>query len=85
LKAFLLGIDIIIPNGNNHLAFTPVLIDITSPDKMLPKAWEDFDQYEDLLLLYKGTGYDSGGLVYSKITEQVCLVSNAFDDPYDYM
>jgi hypothetical protein len=37
------------------------------------------------MLLYKGTGYDPGGLVYSKTTQQVCFVSHAFDDPYDFM
>jgi hypothetical protein len=85
LRAFLSGIDIVVANGNHHLAFTPVLIGVTSPDEMQPNVWEGFDEYEDLVLLYKGTGYDPGGLVYSKTTQQVCFVEDAFDDPHDYM
>jgi hypothetical protein len=36
-------------------------------------------------LLYKGTGYDADGLVYSRTTGQVCYVDETFDDPREQL
>jgi hypothetical protein len=81
IKAFLSGIDIVMPKEDQYLAFTPFLIGIASPDEMRPDMWEDMEEYDDFVLLYKSPGYDPGGLVYSRTTQQVCFVLDAIDDP----
>ena len=82
LKAFLSGIDIVVPEDHQHLAFSPFLIGIPSPDGLRPDNWDDSEDYDDeFILLYKGTGYDPGGLVMSLTTRQVCYVHDVFDDP----
>ena len=40
LTAFLSGIDIVIPEAHQHLAFTPFIIGISAPNEMLPDMWE---------------------------------------------
>lgn len=81
LTAFLSGIDIVVPEDHQHLAFTPFLIGISAPNELQPDTWEGIDEYEDFILLYKGTGHDPGGLVYSRTTHQVCFVRDPFDEP----
>jgi hypothetical protein len=85
LTAFLSGIDIVIPEDHQHLAFTPFLIGISAPNELQPDTWEGIDEYEDFILLYKGTGHDPGGLVYSRTTHQVCFVRDPFDEPRERM
>ncbi|CAI9631512.1 hypothetical protein GT037_003151 [Alternaria burnsii] len=85
LVAFLSGIDIVIREKHQHLAFTPFLIGISAPNELRPDAWEGIDEYEDFILLYKGIGHDPGGLVYSRTTHQVCFVRDPFDEPRERM
>jgi hypothetical protein len=75
LTAFLLGIDIVVPEEHQHLAFNPFLIGIPEPSRLIPDLWLNLqDEYEDYMLLYVGTGYDPGGLLYSHTTQQVCYM-----------
>lgn len=85
LTAFLSGIDIVVPEDHQHLAFTPFLIGISDPNELQPDTWGGIDEYEDFILLYKGTGHDPGGLVYSRTTHQVCFVRDPFDEPRERM
>jgi hypothetical protein len=85
LEAFLSGIDIVIPKENQYLSFTPFLIGIASPGEMQPDGWENMEEYEDFVLLYRGPGYDPGGLVYSQATQQVCFILDPIDDPRECM
>ena len=85
LVAFLSGIDIVIGEEYQHLAFTPFLIGISAPNELRPDMWEGIDEYEDFILLYKGIGHDPGGLVYSRTTHQVCFVRDPFDEPRERM
>jgi hypothetical protein len=85
LTAFLSGLDIVIPEDHHHLAFTPFLIGISAPNELVPDTWEGIDEYQDFILLYKGTGHDPGGLVYSQTTHKVCFVRDPFDEPRERM
>ena len=82
LKAFLSGIDIVVPEDHQHLAFSPFLIGIPSPNGLRPDDWEGSEDYDDeFILLYKSTRYDPGGLVMSLTTHQVCYTHDIFDNP----
>lgn len=85
LAAFLSGIDIVIPEDHQHLAFTPFLIGISAPHELQLDMWEGIDEYKDFILLYKGTGHDPIGLVYSRVTHKVCFVHDPFDEPRERM
>ncbi|KAH7082422.1 hypothetical protein FB567DRAFT_106384 [Paraphoma chrysanthemicola] len=85
LTAFFSGINIVIPEDHQHLAFTPFLIGISAPNELQPDMWEGIDEYKDFILLYKGTGHDPSGLVYSRVTHQVCFVRDPFDEPRERM
>jgi hypothetical protein len=81
LTAFLSGLDIVIPEDHYHLSFTSFLIGISAPNELVLDTWEGIDEYQDFLLLYKGTGHDPGGIIYSPTTHQVCFVRDPFDEP----
>jgi hypothetical protein len=84
LTAFLLGIDIVVPEQHQHLAFNPFLVGIPSPSRLIPDMWLNLqDEYEDYILLYMGTGYDPGGLFYSHSMQQVCYLDSPFLEPQD--
>jgi hypothetical protein len=86
LTAFLSGIDIVVPNKNRHLAFNPFLIGIPPPSRLIPDMWLNLqDEYEDYMLLYMGTGYDPGGLVYSHTTQQVCYMDSPYLEPDQHL
>jgi hypothetical protein len=82
LTAFLSGIDIDVPNKHQYLAFNPFLISITPPSRLIPDMWLKLQgEYRDYMLLYMGTGYDPGGLVYSHTTQQVCDMDSPSLEP----
>jgi len=82
LTAFLSGIDIVVPEKHQHLAFNPFLVGIPPPSNLIPDMWLNLqDEYGDYMLLYMGTGYDPGGLVYSHTTQQVCYMDSPFLEP----
>lgn len=85
LTSFLSSIDIVDPEDHQHLAFTPFLISISAPNELQPDVWKGIDEYENFILLYKGMGPDPGGLVYSRVTHQVCFVRDPFDEPRERM
>jgi hypothetical protein len=43
------------------------------------------EEYEDYILLYMGTGYDPGGLVYSHTTQQICYMDSPYLEPGDLL
>jgi hypothetical protein len=82
LTAFLSGVDIVVPDKHQHLAFNPFLIGIPPPSRLIPDMWLNLqDGYGDYMLLYMGTGYDPGGLIYSHTTQQVCGMDSPFLEP----
>jgi hypothetical protein len=84
LTVFLSGIDIVVPEQHQHQAFNPFLVGIPAPDRLIPDMWRNLqNEYEDYILLYMGTGYDPGGLVYSHTTQQVCYLDSPFLEPQD--
>lgn len=48
---------------------------------MQPPMWDGLDDYDDVVLLYRGLGYDPGGLAMSLTSAQVCLLEDAFAEP----
>lgn len=81
LTAFLSGIDVVVPEQHQYLAFNPLLVGIPPPSRMIPDIWLGILELRtDYIMLYMGTGYDPGGLVYSHSTQQVCCY---LADPYD--
>lgn len=84
LKAFLAGIDIVVPEKHQRLAFNSLLMGVPSPERMIPDIWIGiFQERADYILLYQGPGYDPGGLVYSHSTQQVCYMDTPHLDPDD--
>jgi hypothetical protein len=86
LKTFLSGIDIVVPEDHQYLAFNPLLIGIPRPYGLIPDMWKNLgDDYANFTLLYSGTGHDPGGLVYSHTTQQVCYMDDLCIEPQDIM
>jgi hypothetical protein len=85
LTAFLSAIDIVVPEEHQHLAFNPLLVGIPPPSRLIPDMWlGTLEEHEDnYILLYMGTGYDPGGLVYSYSTQQVCYLDTPYLEPSD--
>jgi hypothetical protein len=84
LKTFLSGIDIVVPEDHQYLAFNPLLIGVPRPYGLIPDMWKNLDdEYENFMLLYSGTGHDPGGLVYSHTTQQVCYMDDLCLEPQD--
>jgi len=82
LIAFLSGIDIVMPEEHQFLAFNPFLVGVPPPGRMIPDTWlGSLPEREDYILLYIGTGYDPGGLFYKLSTGQVCFMDNIFFEP----
>jgi hypothetical protein len=84
LTAFLSGIDIVVPEPHQHLAFSPFLVGIPPPSRLIPDMWLNMqDLYGDCMLLYACTGYDPGGLFYSHSMQQVGYLDSPFLEPQD--
>ena len=84
LTAFLSGIDIVVPEQHQHLAFNPLLVGVPSPNHMIPDMWLGIiEEREDYILLYTGPAYDAGGLLYSLSTQQVGYMASPYSEPED--
>jgi hypothetical protein len=83
LTEFLSGIDVVIPQGLHHMAFTPFLVGVSSPSEILPEIWEDIFESRQFILLYRNAEYDAGGLVMHLDTHGVTLLDTAEDDPFE--
>ena len=84
LRRFLEGIDVVVPEEHQYSAFTPFLAGIAVPNELRPQEWEDCDNYDDeFILLYKSSSlnHETGGLVLSLATQQVCCVSDIYESP----
>ncbi|KAF3036323.1 hypothetical protein E8E12_006091 [Didymella heteroderae] len=84
LEEFLSGIDIVSPNVSHHFAFTPFLVGVSRPFKLLPSFWHELGSYGEHVRLYrKPVTWSEGGLVMSLEDHQINLVENLQYNPAD--